>query len=841
MSLAGVVSAQDLTIRSGSSIKFLEDSANGSNYLSLKSSTSLAGNVIWTLPTADGSAGQALLTDGAGALYWGSSGGGGGSAALTATYIGYGDGANTLTGEGQFTYNTSSNTLTVQNATITTATILTLNPSNFYLPDTGLDHRLKIDVGVNLTSDRTLTISTPDSNTALTIPVNSLSVAGIDINNSWSDGVKQTFNPSGTNAGLNVGSHTANPSSLANGDIWYNSTDNALRARINGGTVDLGSGSGGSLTATYVGYGSGGGALTGEAAFFYNATTNTLSIDNISATTVNATSLSAATFGIIDSFSDDYLNIVVGEDLSSTRELTINVGDADRTLTISTSLTVAGIDVNNSWGDGVKQTFNPNGTTAGLNVGSHAADPSTLANGDLWYNSTSGDLKARVAGVSIDLGNVEATSAFSNDDRMIRSEGTGRGVSATGITINDDDDISGVNELTVADTTISNSVTVGGSYIDTPSAMGALAVNVNKALNTKTASGDQVITFSGTPVQGQYFSLRWTNTALTEAKISWAVDMYDANTGALVPNFTVPASDGSTHGRRHVVFGYDGSELLIYQGGGSGGVSAWADLTDVPTNLQNLEDATDPGADRIWGWVDGSGDFDFITAGTGITLSGGTITANGTQATGSFTGTGSYSAGIRYSGTMSADAAVTLSLTGGQSTTFELDVTGATRTLSGFTAYRVGYSGGTVTTLDLPVGRHRVHFYHDGTNYILTDSATEAITALNGSWASPDTTATEDIDFTNETYIHVCGANQVLNLPTAVGYTGRGLVVRFDGSYTVTFNPDGTETVDLNGTATSAGEAVIATGTAGQLAIVVSDGTSWAVMGGSASYAEETL
>lgn len=40
-------------------------------------------------------------------------------------------------------------------------------------------------------------------------------------------------------------------------------------------------GSVGGLTATYVGYGSGAGALTGESAFNYNATTNTLAVENL--------------------------------------------------------------------------------------------------------------------------------------------------------------------------------------------------------------------------------------------------------------------------------------------------------------------------------------------------------------------------------------------------------------------------------------------------------------------------------------------------------------------------------------------------------------------------------
>lgn len=63
------------------------------------------------------------------------------------------------------------------------------------------------------------------------------------------DGVKQTFNPNGTTAGINVGAHTSDPSSLANGDIWYDSTANELTARINGSSVVIGT-SGSAAVAT---------------------------------------------------------------------------------------------------------------------------------------------------------------------------------------------------------------------------------------------------------------------------------------------------------------------------------------------------------------------------------------------------------------------------------------------------------------------------------------------------------------------------------------------------------------------------------------------------------------
>lgn len=48
---------------------------------------------------------------------------------------------------------------------------------------------------------------------------------------SFADGVKQTFNPDGTNSGINVGSQAGNPSASAVGDIWLNSTTNRLMAK----------------------------------------------------------------------------------------------------------------------------------------------------------------------------------------------------------------------------------------------------------------------------------------------------------------------------------------------------------------------------------------------------------------------------------------------------------------------------------------------------------------------------------------------------------------------------------------------------------------------------------
>ena len=53
--------------------------SDSSNYVAFKSAATVAADVVWTLPAADGVMNQILKTDGAGTLSWGSAGAGGGT------------------------------------------------------------------------------------------------------------------------------------------------------------------------------------------------------------------------------------------------------------------------------------------------------------------------------------------------------------------------------------------------------------------------------------------------------------------------------------------------------------------------------------------------------------------------------------------------------------------------------------------------------------------------------------------------------------------------------------------------------------------------------------------
>ncbi len=88
----------------------------------------------------------------------------------------------------------------------------------------------------------TTTINSSTINFGVTGSENINFVGNINIAPDYNDGVKQTFNPNGTNAGINIGTHTADPSSPANADIIYNSTSNKFRFRENGAWVELGGG-----------------------------------------------------------------------------------------------------------------------------------------------------------------------------------------------------------------------------------------------------------------------------------------------------------------------------------------------------------------------------------------------------------------------------------------------------------------------------------------------------------------------------------------------------------------------------------------------------------------------
>jgi hypothetical protein len=67
ITVVGTLAAKG-TSSSGADLKLYEDTDNGTNYVGFIAPASIASNVQWTLPSADGSSGQALQTNGSGTL-----------------------------------------------------------------------------------------------------------------------------------------------------------------------------------------------------------------------------------------------------------------------------------------------------------------------------------------------------------------------------------------------------------------------------------------------------------------------------------------------------------------------------------------------------------------------------------------------------------------------------------------------------------------------------------------------------------------------------------------------------------------------------------------------------
>jgi hypothetical protein len=73
------ISVANGTASTGAVIRLGEATANGSNYVGIQAPTTLAANVTYTLPTADGTSGQVLSTNGSGTLSWATDASGGGA------------------------------------------------------------------------------------------------------------------------------------------------------------------------------------------------------------------------------------------------------------------------------------------------------------------------------------------------------------------------------------------------------------------------------------------------------------------------------------------------------------------------------------------------------------------------------------------------------------------------------------------------------------------------------------------------------------------------------------------------------------------------------------------
>lgn len=111
------------TSTTGADIQLYEDTDNGTNYVAFKAPASIATNVTWTLPSADGTSGQAITTDGAGVLSFASVLTASGTATLTNKTIEAGTFTNGYTEEVATANTSTSYTVDLANGSVQILTL----------------------------------------------------------------------------------------------------------------------------------------------------------------------------------------------------------------------------------------------------------------------------------------------------------------------------------------------------------------------------------------------------------------------------------------------------------------------------------------------------------------------------------------------------------------------------------------------------------------------------------------------------------------------------------------------------------------------------------------------
>lgn len=163
---------------------------------------------------------------------------------------------------------------------------------------------------------------------------------------------------------------------------------------------------------------------------FFNINSNTLDaaisrdvLGNVNAATFrSATATNTGGYTFLNGWTNTS-GVVSNNGLTALRGVLVHLGqtnfsslDVVGTLTIYTSTIFT---------DNIRQTFNPGADAAGLNVGIASSDPGTPSNGDIYYNTVSGELRARINGAWVALGAGGGPGISDGDKGDITVSGSG--------------------------------------------------------------------------------------------------------------------------------------------------------------------------------------------------------------------------------------------------------------------------------------------------------------------------------------------------------------------------------------------------------------------------------
>jgi len=241
-------------------------------------------------------------------------------------------------------------------------------------------------------------------------------IAYLNTANAYTAGTRQDFLGllAGT-SGMNVGGIAGNPTTQVNGDIWLNTSTNTLFGRINGANVDLGAAAGsvppfddgtalvkGSADATKLLRFEVDGGTTGITGVIVTSftTAKTITIPDVTDTLVARTTTDTLTNKTLTT-----PTIASFVNATHNHQAAAGGGTLLSTSALSDTADIAYLNTANAYTAGTRQDFlGLLAGTSGMNVGGIAGNPTTQVNGDIWLNSTTNQVFARINGANVDLG-----------------------------------------------------------------------------------------------------------------------------------------------------------------------------------------------------------------------------------------------------------------------------------------------------------------------------------------------------------------------------------------------------------------------------------------------------